>query len=130
MTIHDGQSTRRFAKCHRLITQQDFRRVFAMKLSAADGRLVVYGAFGHARWSRLGISVGRRYGNAVLRNRFKRIVREAFRLSRDQLPPAMDIIVIPRAGVMPDLAHCQGSLIALCAKLHKRHQRRTSCAQH
>lgn len=50
--------------------------------------------------TRLGITVSRRYGNAVLRNRFKRIVREAFRLSRHQLVVGIDINIRPRTAAL------------------------------
>jgi len=45
---------------------------------------------------RLGITASRHYGIAVERNRFKRIVREAFRLSQHQLQTGLDINVKPR----------------------------------
>jgi len=47
--------------------------------------------------TRLGITVSRHYGNAVKRNRFKRIVREAFRLCRHQLPKGFDLNIKPRS---------------------------------
>lgn len=46
--------------------------------------------------SRLGITVTRKFGDAHRRNRFKRIVREAFRLSYARLKKGMDIVVKPR----------------------------------
>lgn len=48
--------------------------------------------------TRLGITVTRRYGDAHERNRFKRIVRESFRLSYPQLPSGFDLNVKPRTA--------------------------------
>lgn len=45
---------------------------------------------------RLGITASRRIGNAVVRNRAKRLVREAFRATRDLFPPGVDVVVIVR----------------------------------
>lgn len=45
---------------------------------------------------RLGITASRRVGNAVARNRIKRVVREAFRATRDIWPPGCDVVVIVR----------------------------------
>jgi len=47
---------------------------------------------------RLGVTVGRKVGNAVERNRVKRRVREFFRLHRNELQPAHDLLIIARAG--------------------------------
>ena len=58
--------------------------------------VVVFPAKGGS--SRLGITVTRRFGNAVARNRMKRLLREFFRRYRVQIAPAQDILVIPRAG--------------------------------
>lgn len=48
-------------------------------------------------YSRLGITASKRYGNAVARNRFKRIVKEAFRLGRDQIWSGFDFNIKPRS---------------------------------
>lgn len=48
------------------------------------------------RSPRLGLTVSRKVGNAVVRNRVKRQVREWFRASRDQLEGAWDVVVIAR----------------------------------
>jgi len=48
--------------------------------------------------ARLGITVTRKIGNAVLRNRVKRSVREAFRHERENLPAGVSLVVIARDG--------------------------------
>jgi len=50
----------------------------------------------HHRHSRIGIVVGKRLGQAVVRNRAKRIFRELARLVRPRLAPACDLLVFPR----------------------------------
>ena len=45
---------------------------------------------------RLGLAAGKRYGKAHERNRFKRIVREAFRLVQHNLPRDWDLVIRPR----------------------------------
>ena len=48
--------------------------------------------------TRLGITVTRRVGKAVIRNRLKRSVREVFRRQRAALPEKLDVVVIARGG--------------------------------
>jgi ribonuclease P protein component len=48
---------------------------------------------------RLGITASRRVGNAVVRNRAKRLVREAFRATRELWPTGADIVVIVRGAL-------------------------------
>ena len=49
-------------------------------------------------YSRLGLSVGKRVGNAVKRNRIKRLTRELFRKNKEKFPRGYDIVFIPRKG--------------------------------
>lgn len=49
---------------------------------------------------KLGITITRREGKSHDRNRFKRIVREAFRLARPQLPEGLEILVRPRSAAL------------------------------
>lgn len=46
---------------------------------------------------RLGITVTRRFGNAVQRNRMKRLLREFFRTRQEKFPPRQDVLIIPKA---------------------------------
>ena len=50
---------------------------------------------------RLGVTVSKRVGNAVVRNRVKRRIREWFRSEREHLDPTMDLVVIGRSPAAP-----------------------------
>lgn len=91
---------RAFPKTCRLVRPGDFARVYAVRRSAAAGPLVVYAAAQEPSGStRIGLSVSRRIGNAVVRNRWKRRLREAFRRVRGVLPTGYDFIVVVRSGL-------------------------------
>jgi ribonuclease P protein component len=58
--------------------------------------VVVIGALREEGPPRLGVTVSRKVGSAVIRNRIKRLIREAFRLQQHQLPSCMDLVVVAR----------------------------------
>ncbi|MCL2118452.1 MAG: ribonuclease P protein component [Planctomycetaceae bacterium] len=91
-----------FPKSMHLRKRGDFDRVFARKSSRADRVLVVYGMSNGLSVSRLGLVVSKKVGKAHQRNRWKRIIREVFRLEQHALPEPLDLVVIPRQGVEPD----------------------------
>jgi ribonuclease P protein component len=73
-----------------------FTRIMNYRVREARGPLVGHAApNGQAQW-RIGISIGRRVGNAVTRNKIKRRLRESFRLSRSDWPGGFDLILIVR----------------------------------
>jgi ribonuclease P protein component len=83
----------------RLRSSADFQRVYTRRRSASDGRIVVYAAENGLPHSRLGLSVSSRLGGAVVRNRWKRVLRESFRLRRGELPVGFDLVVVPKKKV-------------------------------
>jgi len=97
----------------------DFQRVYDRRASASDGRLLVFLAANELGYPRLGLSVSRKHGGAVVRNRWKRLLREAFRLSLAELPSGVDLVLIPRGGE-PKLEELQTSLVRLANKAAKR----------
>jgi ribonuclease P protein component len=105
----------------RLKTPAQFKAVYDRKRSVSDGVLVVYAAANGLSHPRVGLSVSRKVGNAVVRNRWKRLLREAFRLNRHALPPGLDFILIPRSGqTEPTLEAVTASLLRLAADAARR----------
>lgn len=92
-----------FPRAARLLSPGDFARVYAVRRSAASGPLVLYACprAQAAQPTRLGLSVSRRIGNAVVRNRWKRRLREAFRQVRSLLPQGNDFVIVVRSGTVP-----------------------------
>ena len=94
-----------FPRAARLLSPGDFARVFAVRRSAASGPLVLYAcpAVSASQPARLGLSVSSRIGNAVVRNRWKRRLREAFRQVRARagLPQGNDFVIVVRSAAVP-----------------------------
>lgn len=93
----------RFPRAVRILSADDFARVFAARRSAAGGPLVLYAcpAADGSGPARIGLSVSRRVGNAVARNRWKRRLREAFRIVRSRLPAGNDFVIVVRPAPTP-----------------------------
>jgi ribonuclease P protein component len=83
-------------RAHRLRHAADFQRVRDQRRAWRHPLLVLFAAPNDGQVTRLGISVGRRVGNAVVRNRVKRRVREAVRYHYGELVPGYDLVFIAR----------------------------------
>ncbi len=107
----------RFLSEYRIRRGADFERAYRRRCTASDGLLLVFGCANGLAYPRLGLSVSRKVGKAVLRNRWKRLIREAFRLSREKLPAGVDLVVVPRRTAEPELGKLLESLPRLAGRI-------------
>lgn len=83
-----------FRKSQRIVKDEDFSRVLSHKCFVCRRMLRLYAAPNGLNIPRFGISVSRTVGNAVLRNRYKRLGREIFRLGQHDFLAGFDYILI------------------------------------
>lgn len=114
------QSDERFPKSVRLVSQLDFDRVFHEGVVASDSVLVIHAVRGKQPWTRIGLSVSKRVGNSPTRNRWKRLIREAFRRQKTELPLGIDMVVRPKRGSVPDYELVFKSILKLAMQLDRK----------
>ena len=83
-----------FPKKKRLVNNKQFKTILARNLRVSDSLLTLYMSENDCGYARLGVSVGKSCGGAVVRNRLKRLLREAFRQSQDRLPAGLDYLLM------------------------------------
>src|SRR5436189_3743537 len=89
----------RFRKHEHLRRPDEFRRVYDRRRSVSDDWLIVYACENGLPHLRLGLSVSKKkVALATDRNRRRRLYREAFRLTRHQMPVGLDLVLIPTPG--------------------------------
>lgn len=115
----------------RLSGERAFTAVFEARCRKNAGPLAISACPNTLKHNRLGLSVSRRLGGAVLRNRIKRRLREAFRLSQHQQPAGYDIVIVVRPHELISVEAYQGYLLsafkevnALWDKRRKREEER------
>jgi len=101
----------KFPRADRLGGRLVFAAVFDGKVKQSQGPLSVYSLPNNLGHSRLGISISRRVGTAVRRNRIKRLIREAFRLHPQKL--SYDLVIVPRPHAPRALTEYQQLLATL-----------------
>jgi ribonuclease P protein component len=104
----------------RLKKTAEFDAVYNLKKSVSDAQLILFGKKNELPLSRIGLSVSKKHGNAVVRNRIKRMLREAFRTQQLQIPPGFDFVLVPRVGLELDLRLLQESIQKLTCRLARR----------
>lgn len=111
---------KRFPRALRVRFASEFAKVYGSGLYVADDTLVINGVRRPGAPTRLGLSISKKVGNAVQRNRWKRLIRDAFRCCRCQLPTGWDCVVRPKRGATPDRSQIERSLVSLVRRMQKR----------
>ena len=113
-----------FPKNKRLVSNRQFKAVLDNGRRRSNGVLTLYMAQNDCEYSRLGVSVGKSRGNAVVRNRLKRLMREAFRQNQEQIPAGFDYLLmisprwpkksnVEKTPKMPTFEQVKASFLAL-----------------
>lgn len=87
-----------FPKTEHLLKKWEFQRVFAENRKFT-GRYIVVHILQNQSNRKAGILVSRKIGNAVKRNRIKRLIREAYRLNKHSLPDNIHLVIIAKQGI-------------------------------
>jgi ribonuclease P protein component len=105
-------------KAFRVKDNKEFQLIFKKGKSFANRQLVIYYMKKtDQQHFRIGLSVGKKIGNAVVRNQIKRYLRQAFHELEDRVLPMYDIIIIARQPTKDmEFSEIKKSLIHLLSK--------------
>ena len=103
--------TRGFPPAYRVRKRRDFERAYEEGCKVVRPEFALFARPNGMTQSRLGITTTRRLGNAVIRNRARRLVREAYRTQRDGMPQGLDLVVVVRKPLLRRGAAELGTLL-------------------
>lgn len=122
-----------FPKDKRLVSNEQFKAVLShcQRRRRNDRLLTLYMAENDCGHPRLGVSVGKSQGKAVVRNRLKRLIREVFRQSSEQIPAGFDYVIMISPGrskksntensaKLPTFEEVKASFLALVAAANRK----------
>jgi ribonuclease P protein component len=113
-----------FPKSRHLRRAAEYEAVYGGRVRESRGPLTVYARPNDLGHPRMGLSVSRKVGIAVRRNRIRRLLRESFRLLQHDFPRGYDLVVVVRPHEPLMLADYQRLLSGIVVKLHNAWRRR------
>jgi ribonuclease P protein component len=110
-----------FPKEKKLVSNKQFKVIMADGRCARNDLLILYMIENDCGYPRLGVSIGKIHGNAVTRNRLKRLMREAFRQNQERIPVNFDYLLMmsrsKRAKGCPSFKQVEDSFLSLVGSL-------------
>ena len=101
---------------HSLKLNHIFQRLYRTS-GQANGYLVLYARRNRTATNRVGVTVGKKLGHAVVRNRVRRRLREVYRLNEDKFAPGWDIVVVARSRcITADFGKLTNAYLSLAEK--------------
>lgn len=82
----------------RIKKSSNFKYVYSRGKSVSDRNLVLYIARNGMNINKVGLSVSKKVGNSVTRNRIRRLIKEAYRLNKKSFKKGYDLVFIARAS--------------------------------
>ncbi len=115
------KSSATFCKSQRILNSRQFGQILRRGTCVADGILVLAAsATQRDQPPRLGVTIPKKTGSAVVRNHWKRLIRESFRTQQHALPQGFDFIVRPKKGAQPNWREIQRSIPRLAQRAVRR----------
>lgn len=109
-----------FNKSQRVVSGDEFTLIMRRGVCVADGVLVMFAVKSEDQQPRIGITIPKKAGNAVARNRWKRLIRESYRIQQEHLPDGLNLVVRPKKGATPTWGSIQKSVPKLAKKAAQR----------
>ena len=88
-----------FSKDARIRKKREYSTIYQQGVRNDSRNFIIITCRNQSGLSRLGITVSKKVGNAVRRNRIKRLLREFFRLHKTQFSPSQDIVIIAKKDI-------------------------------
>ena len=112
------------SKNKRLVSNSQFQHILSRGCSARDNLLILYVVENDCDYARIGVSIGKAHGNAIIRNRLKRLLKEVFRQNQDKIAPGYDYLLMrvrrkDTKGEVPTFEQVKSSFLSLLKSLGK-----------
>ena len=115
----------RLSRCERVLRSRTFRHIQRRGHRRVGALVVVITRRGEQSWTRLGLTVSRKVGGAVTRNRVKRRLREIFRRNKASFPAGHDVVIIARKdAATASFQALQAEVLSLCQRPPRRSRSR------